>query len=194
MKPSWLPPIWYVLFPILVVALAGYLMYRNWPWWPPVGKYDHYEIMIFPMVLGGIVTAVVIFAAFGAAAVLSSVIGSHLDEVWILRGKLPMVSMRSGDGLNGGATGGLFVMSAWVNSSQVYSYYTLHKDGSFHPNQWTTDADTAVYEEDRTDGELVIYDPVFKHPWMSWLGDNRTATRGEFHIPKGSIRKEFSLK
>lgn len=183
-------PIWYVALPLFVIAINGHVIRSNWGWWR---REDQIEAWL-PLVAGLVINVIAIAAALGCAAWINNVIGDNADIEWSLRGKFQMVSMRSFDGARGSAAAGLFIAVGYVEARQFYSYYTVNRDGSFRPNKWTTDKDTAVFEEDRTDGQLVIYDIAFTHGWVNWFATPPARSRGEFHIPQGSLKKAFSLQ
>lgn len=186
-------PIWGPLFGGAVIVLAIYVCVQNYPWWK-AGEYGASADKWLGWGFGGLVTAFLFAGAFGLGCWISSIIGHDLPQDWSLRGKWTLVAMRNSDSVAGRISGGIFLMSGYIGSQQVYNYYTLNRDGSFKPGKWETDSNTAVYEEDRTDGLLVVYDPKFKKPWMGWIGDTVSATRGEFHIPKGSLKKAFTIE
>lgn len=182
-------PIWYWLFPLCVVVLGVYVAYHNYPWWhdDPIDKW-------FGWGMGTLVTAFLAFLSVGLACGVASLIGDWSDQVWIECWRGKMVSLRSADGVAGRFASGLFMVSGYVDSRQTYFYYTLNSNGSFQPGRWKPDSDTSVFEEERQDGEVIQSKERFKHEWIAWFGDSGDRLKMEFHIPKGSLKQQFSLE
>lgn len=187
-------PIWPVLFPACVVALAIYIGWSSYPWWHPQEPFYSSSDKWLPLVVGVPFTVIAaglsIIAGFGVA----EVIGSQANQVWRECWQAKMVSMRSADGVEGKISGGIFMMSGSVGSEQIYHYYTLARDGGFKPHKCKADRWTTVYEEDRNGGTVVQFESKFTRPWMAWLGEPSGATAMDFHIPKGSLKQGFTLQ
>lgn len=182
-------PIWYPLFTGLIVALALYVAYRNWPWWHE----DQFEKWM-GLFLGALITFGAWGASMGLACGIASIIADHAEQDYGVCWKAAMVSLRSSDGVSGSMSGGIFMMSGHVGSEQFYHYYTSNKDGAFQPHKWKANSRTRVYEEDRKDGEIVQWDKHFKHEWVLWFADPDDDIAMDFHIPKGSLKQQFSLE
>jgi hypothetical protein len=103
-----------------------------------------------------------------------------------------MVSMRNADG----ESAGFFLLAAQVEQSSTYFYYVKTGDGAFQQRTTKADeGDTFIYEEDRKDGEVVTFGRAFANPRMSlWGVIDPEDKKWEFHIPRGSIQKQFSIK
>lgn len=183
-------PILPLLFGTLVLMAAIRITWLNYPWWDHGDQAEKW----FGVFLGTMATVIAGALSVGLGIALSSWIGSQSEQVWHRCWTGTMVSIRSADGIEGKLHGGVFLMSGHVNSAQIYYYYTRASDGAFKPHKWKADNDTSVYEEDRKDGAVVQYDLQFKRTWIEWFGvtDDRLAM--EFHIPKGSLKQEFSLE
>lgn len=186
-------PIWQWLFPLCVFGLAIYIAWSNYPWWhkPEFGwQGDKW----FGWIAGTVATLILCAIASGLGDGLASIIGEHCDQIWQRCGRDQMVSMRSADGVHGSFAGGIFMMSGTVDSAQIYYYYATKPDGSFKPKKWRPDGDTSIFEEDRTDGEVIQFDSAFANPKRAWIADTNDRVRMDFHIPKGSIRQQFKLE
>lgn len=183
-------PIWPWLFPLIALCFAVYCFWRNWGWWRP--GHDAVE-MFAPAALGSVLTAVICVLAVLLGWGLSSLIGQHSTQSWEENWSGKMVAMRNADGITGSVKGGLFILSGSVDSNQVYHYY--YTSGSaFKPDSWTVDRDTYVYEEDRTDGEIVQSHRVFVRRWLGWIAEPEERHRMDFHIPKGSLKQSFAIE
>lgn len=188
-------PIWYWLFPLCIIALALYVCHRNWPWW---NEDDRLEIdrpdMWAGFAIGTLLTVGLCILSLLGAYGLSSFISDHTTQVWHQDWKAPMVSLRSADGEQGKITGGIFILSGYINAQQTYFYYTKREDGSFAPHRWVPDSNTSIFEGKREDGEVVQFDCVFKHSWLSWFADPWDQLKMNFYIPIGSVRQGFSVQ
>jgi hypothetical protein len=181
-------PIWYPLFTLIVVGLALYVAWHSYPWWS-----EEFEKW-FGLVAGLMVTVIVWLASMGAASGLAALIADHSDQIWHVYWRGTMVSLRGSDGVSGSTHGSIFMLSGQIGSEQYYHYYTVGEDGSFVPGKWRAGSGTRVYEEDRKDGEAIRWDTRFKHEWVMWLADRPDDWRMDFHIPKGSLKQNFSLE
>lgn len=184
-------PIWYPLFAVFILYLAGLLAYRNWEWWRTTD--DQIEKWL-GLLLGCVATVCALAAAMGAASGVSSLIADHSEQEWRVCWKADMVSLRGSDGVAGTVSGGIFMLSGRIGSEQFYNYYTTSKDGAFRPHKWRADHWTRVFEEDRKDGEVTEWDQHFKKDWLLWFADPDDGLAMDFHIPKGSLRQSFSLE
>ena len=181
-------PIWPWLFPLLVLGLAIYIAIRNYPWWQ-----DEFEKWFISVT----VTFFVLFAMFGACGLgvgVSSVIGKMAEWKWEKNWTQEMVSMRNADGIHGEVAGGVFMISGFVDSVQVYHYYTRNENGSFAPHSWRANGYTSVFEGEKFDGRVQQWVQVFVHPRMEWFGYPEGDVAMQFFIPKGSLQQKFELK
>jgi len=121
---------------------------------------------------------------------LADLIGSYQPQQWQLIGKDTLVNMRSTDGESG--RGGLLYME--INQSSTYFYYRKMDDGGIQQAQFTPDANTEIFEENRIDGELDEYSLRFVNSKMNLIATPGTCRRYEFHTPMNSVQKVFILK
>jgi hypothetical protein len=144
--------------------------------------------------VGCLLTVLAMLVAMGAACGLSSVIADHSAQEWKVCWKSNIVSLRGSDGVAGSVSGGIFLLSGHIGSEQFYNYYTAADDGSFRPHKWRADSHTRVFEEDRKDGEVIEWEKSFKKDWILWFATPANDLAMDFHIPKGSLRQDFSLQ
>lgn len=191
-------PVWPSLFALIVIAVWLFTWMCGWPsymtLWHSDGGFSDKAFACFLAVMTTSATAIVTAGVIALGCGLASLIGGGLPQVWSQCWQGEMVSMRNADGETGSLHGGLFMMVGTIGQSSTYFYYTTTNDGGFRQQQWTPDGNTTIYEEDRKDGQLTQYKRKFAHPWMDWIGSPEDVYRMEFHIPKGSIQKQFSIK
>jgi hypothetical protein len=187
-------PIWHPLFTVIVLGLMLYVAWRNYPWWNEnscdSGQVEKYTTPV----IACLITLLAWGAAMGIACAIDSVIADHSEQEWGECWKANMVSLRGADGISGSISGGIFMLSGHVGSEQFYHYYTVADDGSFKPHKWKAGSTTRVYEEDRKDGQVVQWDKHFKRTWISWFAEPSDSVAMDFHIPKGSLKQNFSLE
>ena len=180
-------PIWFWLFSLVIVCFAAYVAWRNYPWWG-----DSTDKWL-GWIMGGFITCTIAGLSMPVGFWFADYLGAHSSQVWEENWRGKMVSMRNADGVKGSISGGLFILSGQVESSQVYHYY-YQSGTAFKPDSWTVDPDTFVYEEERTDGEIVQSRRVFKRRWLAWIAEPSDRHRMDFHIPKGALKQSFSLQ
>lgn len=145
-------------------------------------------------VLGGMICVAsgLFFAAVGFAAM--SGIG------WMLpteKDKQPshvakLASLRSSDGVQGSFRGGFFLGIGSIGS-QLYYFWYEEAGAGVTPRQLAAGVGTYVYETNRNDAELRVYDWHFKRAWWGWFAVEGPGQTWEFHVPKGTIREGYSL-
>lgn len=143
-------------------------------------KYD--RSLIFPM------TVVGFFVGF----IVAMLIGVFLPLQWVPLETRPLVNLRSNDGISGR----FFLGSGTVGTTEYYFYYTKNQDGGFEPNKLSTDSNKIViFEEDRSDGELRIYEDTFTNKILDYIAIDLSSKRKyEFHIPLESLTRDFHLQ
>jgi hypothetical protein len=156
------------MLPVLIGAYLG---------WRVGGLFEHPVGYMFGVILG---------ASFGGFAAL--VAGERYKTIASVMPKL--ASLRGSDSLSGS----FFLGCGSIGTTPHYVYYQCTKDGGYEYARKRADTgDAFVYEEDRTDGilEVVTYRPP---AWMrGWLVFWEVNHVWNFHIPKGSIQRSFSL-
>lgn len=189
-------PIEYPILISLPIALAFYVLYRNWGWWSEAGSDNvefWFQVVVFP-IAGAFFCFLLCILMLGVSSLIDSTVASHAAQFWSQNWTGKMVSMRSSDGVEGSISGGFFMIQGRIGSEIVYTYYTLNEDGSFQPGKWNADQDTSIYEEDRKDGSVVQYVEKFANSKLNWISTPDVRLRMEFHIPKGSLQQNFTIK
>ena len=140
---------------------------------------DNFQTKILGLIIGGV-------AGLLLAAVISSISGKKEEKTDTRK----LISLRGANY----TTGDLFLGIGSINSSLCYLYYEMREDGGCVLGKMHAVSDNVlVYEEDRSDGVLEIYETLTsaKLWWGLDLLDEKRIYK--FRIPKGSIKREFSL-
>lgn len=187
-------PIQYPLFATAILCIVAYAIYRNWGWWR--GPYSDGMDLWFGIFVIVFCTIIGEAGAMGAALGIDSYVASKAAQKWVVYGEWQMVSMRSTDGISGSVTGGIFMISGSVGSDTYYKFYYKEGGGgdAIIPGQWDAGSDTRIYQEDRSDGEMVEWRRAFVHPWVTWFATPSQRYRMDFHIPKGRLKEQFSIE
>lgn len=189
MKPIWMP-----IAALIWLGTAAFVGYYNWGWWrqPPIG--------FLPSLLFGIFFGGLILGCFGAvlgltACGISDLIGRRAETIWRECWRANIASMRNADGIHGSISGGIFMVSGHVDSHEIYYYYTTDGPDRYKPHSWRPDQYTTVIEEDRrNNGEVVQFEIAFANESSYWFGFPDNKLRMDFHIPKGSLVHQYSIK
>lgn len=185
--------IWPTLPALLAPFFGVFLIWFNWGWWRD-GALGFWEDLLFPLFFGIFFYAVFIGALSLAGFGLGRLIGDNCDQVWAENWRGRLVSLRSADGIQGSIGGGIFLVSGYIESRQVYYYYTDDGPNRYKPHRWFPDENTTIIEEDRVDGEVIQYEVAFKNKAIEWFGIAPDRYRMDFHIPRGSLKQQFSVE
>lgn len=174
--------LWFLLCPLVFI-----LVFR---WWRSDEEYradSEGENMVESIALSIICFFIAGVFAYG----LGTCVFESYPDRWECVEKIELRSMGNSEGLQGS----FFLGCGSINTVSTFHYYGKY-DGYFK-KEWLGTAKAIIYEEIRTDGELRIYHwkAIEPNPLISIKGRNyeRTA-RYEFHIPEGSIAREFDLR
>ncbi len=133
-----------------------------------------------------IVTGVGWLVGNGVGLLIAMAVPQHWAEV----SKVDLVNLRDADGVEGN----FFLGSGHIESTPYYFCYYEISDGGFVPWRVKADGDVTIYEEDRQDASLVRYQEVFKNQAWEWIAVDFHSDRYTFHIPKGTIKRGYSLR
>jgi hypothetical protein len=130
-----------------------------------------------------LITAVGMFVGL----VIAFIIGTQVEkqETSIT---LDLVSLRNSQGISGS----FFLGTGSIGSSDYYFYNTGSED-AFRPGKVETNGNITVFQENRSDGKLIVFTSSFKEEWRYWYATHFWSGRYEFHIPKGSLKSGFVL-
>jgi len=132
------------------------------------------------------------FAAFICGGIAYG-IGQGFEDHAVEGEHSSLLAIRDKDGIEGR----FFLGSGFISSQPYYFYYESLKNGGFRPGKIQADDSVTVFEEDRTDAELVTFDWKIKYPGWAWLislpdSDGSKQTYA-FHVPKGTIKTGYSM-
>ena len=135
---------------------------------------------IWVLILG---TILAIVSSVGTGIWLSS----HIPEEMQSLNRQDIVAVRDVTR----TSGNVFVFG----SDEYFSYYAQNEDGSYSLKKKLA-SDAVIVEEDRTDGEVYEVWKVKNNSNLGWVYvglDSASFYRSEFHIPRGSIVRQFVL-
>lgn len=170
----------------IIPAIVGiYYVFKEF-WFGTLAPHGGFDWMM--MTLAGCLFSIFpILACIGCAAFVGVWFETHPVEA--SRDKL--VSIRDKDGV----TGQFFLGSGMIQSEQYYFFYKTNSDGSVTPDRVRAGQGVRVYEEDRTDAELVTYEWQLNKEWAYLVGMpvNTSGRTYKFHVPKGTVRTGFTM-
>lgn len=130
------------------------------------------------------------FFGFIIGGLISIPLDSFLPRQWVKVGEVKLVSVRDQDGFQGS----FFLGSGNIESVPYYFYYKELNNGGFQPSRVRANNQVTIYEEDRKNGKLEYYEYILKNQSLNWLVfDKSKGLVYDFRIPKGSIKRSFSL-
>lgn len=193
---KYLKPIWPALFIFAILVLEFFVWRSEWGWWrDPYHPNEWWIGLLIPLFLGLIVSGMAITGAAALGYGLGYVIGRHCKKVWRLCWRARLASLRSVDGAEGSISGNVFMIAGNIGSRQVYYYYTTHEPDAYVPHKWFPNQDTTIWEEDRSDGEVKQFETVFDYgDSMLWIAVPEERYRMDFHIPRGSLKRQFLVE
>lgn len=143
------------------------------------------------LVMTGIFTVLIVMIAGMVGVGAAAVIGSFMPKQWEQTDQVTLVSLHDEVGVNGR----FFLGSGTINSDPYYYYYVGSAESGYSPRKLRANEDVTVFEEERTDGELVVLLQVIDPSlgFWGWFGISIGENHYQFHIPKESLRQSFSL-
>src|ERR1700722_17570079 len=155
----------------------------------PIMKPDslggYFFMSIFYLLICAFVALLCGGAAYGIGELYSShpVEGEH-RQLEVIRDK---------DGMQGR----FFLGSGTIESQPYYFYYQRMEDGGLRPGKLEANHFVTVYEEDRKNAELVVFDWVMSPPWWAWIicapHSESDGKSYEFHVPKGTVKPGYQM-
>jgi hypothetical protein len=173
--------LWFLLVPI-----AGFFIFRDlfWGKYPPEGFVD----WLLTSAMGIFFTAMVAVAAGGAAWVT----GFAFDTKAVRVRTAALEVIRDKDGVEGR----FFLGSGLIRSDVYYFYYERLSNGALRPGKVYAGSGVRVYEEDRADAKLSVYQWRLVRPW-AWLVALPVGRENDwaydFFVPKGTVRSGYVM-
>lgn len=169
---------------VICVVVVGILAIREM-WSMSDDIFGRILAVVGGSILGGFIGAIAgaaIASVFGLMAPLEPVVRSETYH---------LVSLRNNDGVQGS----FFLGSGSIGTEQYYFFYQEAGDG-FMPGKVLVDGNVTVYEEDRTNADLVASWTEYRHHPIDNFVIHWNAgsyTRYAFHVPRGAIQRNFTL-
>lgn len=147
---------------------------------------------VFAIFVFAVGTLIVSLICAGLARITGVVLSHGYIWRWKKRGHRELVTIRDREGVFGGMSGGLFLMAGYIKSAPYYQYYYKVGDAVV-PGRTPIEDNVKIFEEDRTDA---IWES-FEHEcpgwyWLFGIMDDGN-WRYEIRVPKGTVRKDFSI-
>ena len=134
-----------------------------------------------------------LFGLLGLAVgvVIAAIAGYQQPREWHKAKVVTLVSLRNQEGL----AGEFFLGSGQIDTQSYYFFFKKLGDGFQLDKQPATESVT-VFEEDRKDGELSVYQKESRRFGSAkWYQVQFVeCCRYEFHIPRGTIQREFKVR
>ncbi len=123
--------------------------------------------------------------------IIATIIGISMPTTWVKSYEVSLASIRTSDSANGH----FFLGSGSFQGHTYYAYNILDDDGGTEAR--TIQADTGFvdvkYDAPEGAGKLVVYQRMVANP-SRWILPPDSAEFVEFHVPKGSLHAEFSIR
>ena len=139
-------------------------------------------------ILFGSLMSLMVILVFSGLAFLTGLI---FPTKTVAKGTNKLKALR----IESGVHGSFFLGTGFIEGEQHYFFYKQNEDGSVSPDKVEADSSVKIFEEERTDAELVWYDANFTSP-LAWIFgfpalNGKTAT--EIHVPNGSVKTGYNL-
>ena len=92
---------------------------------------------------------------------------------------------------NVGAEGRFFLGTGYIENKLNYFYY--RKDGDAYRADKETADGAVIYQDEISQPYLLTYYSSFNHSFWYFFGFPSKSQRSQFHVPKGSIKENFTL-
>lgn len=147
-------------------------------------------------VLGELLLTFTALAALVGGMAISASLQHTFTETYDEVRVSELAAMRTNNGLHG-----TFLLGTGsISTIKKYHYYELHEDGGYEAK--SIDAKGVLIYEDQEEGGRLIVTTCYRRPLYPWLkyfifGINSKKNCGvtyEFHIPEGSLVREFRLE
>lgn len=117
-------------------------------------------------------------------------LGMILPNEWKVAQEVNLASLRNTEGTEGR----FFLGSGHIQTNMVYYYYIQGEDGGYRPDSVSMKAyEVVIFEEDRSDGNLIIYRRAVTSPF-DLVALVFKDYRYDFHIPAGSLLLNYEVK
>jgi len=136
----------------------------------------------------GLIISFAIIGMFASMLLNSALYSSKVPQAI---SRVNISAMADGSDLQGH----FFLSSGTIKDVQYYYYYESLNNGGFKQKKVTV-SETVIFEDQQVDGYMVTFMQVLPADhWATEWVVHEFSTKGyyEFHIPKGSMQREFKL-
>lgn len=143
---------------------------------------------------GSAVAFVAAICSFVILEFIGMVINTHETPVHVTT---KIVSLQDGSQINGHISGGLFVVSGYIDEAQWFSYYKDNGDGSYSLEKQLADHSSIIPDATPQTARLEA-DTTITHCYKKWWSlmcqpPSGVYNHGDFHVPPNSITNSFVL-
>lgn len=180
--------IWLILCCIVAILITLHLIEdaRDRYWYRHNFGYLWRVFWLIPLGVGA-------YLASAFIGLLSGIFFEYQD--WQPYSETPLAVVYDSQGISGGVSGGLFVVSGYVNSELVFNVYEKTGDNEYRPKSYKG-SECLIREEDRKDAKIVqFYRELGTEKQRYWwtLGVPGQYSARYIYVPKGTVRTGFSL-
>lgn len=165
-----------VVLGVVAILLVRFIFFRG-------------EDRVDAILNNAICSIIAAIAGLIVGVLLATTIGANLPQKEQAVATYRLVNLRD----NLGIQGNFFLASGSVGTQQEYLYYYQLPSGGYKSGRMASSDNLTIFEENRSDGELVVLQPAFSFDWEWRWGIHKGGETYEFHVPKGSIFSGFHL-
>jgi len=140
-------------------------------------------------VVSVIMTLIAGFIGAGIGIIIAIGIGVFLPSEYVLDNQIEIVALKD----NRSIEGDFFLGCGSINSEFYYFFYKKEKDGSLTFDKIAANSHTKIYEEERKDGMIEIFEKRFIKESHYIFGVPFDSPKCKIHVPKGSVLRQFEL-
>ena len=146
-----------------------------------------------------LVSIVSFFASLMVTGIISDVVSKcFFKQEWKEEYSIALLNLRD----KSSTEGDFYLGTGSIRSNDYYIYYREWNDGGYKKeklNAYNSSDDCknniTIHEREGWEkGEIKVFKAVFTEKWNYYISQPEKCPKIQFHIPKGSIRKEFVLE
>ncbi len=130
-------------------------------------------------------TSVGVFFGGTIGLLLAAIVGIPAPEVTVKTEEISLAAFNDSRTIRGS----FFLGCGTVEGNVTYFYYRQRPDGGLEQG-WVQSENVIIYEEDRADGILQVYQKKLVHPWEFWALPWGSPCY-QFRVPKGTVIRQF---
>jgi len=170
---------------MLAALPVGYMVFKELftGFMKPEGVIDVIMLLLF----GTVMTGMVVLAGVAVGCLIGAALPAHPVKLETRS----LIAIRDKDGVEGQ----FFLGSGFIKSDQYYFYYEKMPDGGVRPGKVFAGNGVRIYEEDRSDATLTVFDWVVDSPLVPLLAFpvHEGGRSYNFHVPRGTVRPGYTM-